>query len=171
MLGAPTGSGAHCLSESMTDFQKTIDAFVDAFNRNDLDAVMTFFAEDAVYLPGDGREHRGVTAIRAAFRPQFEGLFGRMRFDEHDRLVDVDARKMAIRWTCRHELGAPEGVPRLKGAFRLAQAALHTAIGKRFGWEGLDVFHFDAQGRISGKFSYANYPLPLLRRSLGRPLT
>ena len=36
-----------------------LDAFVDGFNTNSLDDVMEFFAEDAVYEPGDGRTHRG----------------------------------------------------------------------------------------------------------------
>ena len=155
----------------MTNPSETIDAFVDAFNRNDLDAVMTFFSDDAVYLPGDGSEHRGLAAIRGAFRPQFEGAYGKMCFDEHDRLVDLDARKMAIRWVCRHEVGGSSSGARPPGKFRLVQGLARAVLGKRFGWEGLDVFHFDAAGRICGKYSYANYPFPLLRRSLGRPLT
>ena len=155
----------------MRDPRETIDAFVAAFNRNDLDAVMTFFSDDAVYLPGDGSEHRGLAAIRAAFRPQFEGAYGRMCFDEHDRLVDLEARKMAIRWVCRHEVGAGASGARAPGKSRLVQGLARAVLGKRFGWEGLDVFHFDATGRICGKYSYANYPFPLLRRSLGRPLT
>jgi hypothetical protein len=40
--------------------------------------------------------------------------------------------------------------------------------GKRAGWYGTDIFHFDEQGQIVGKFSYANYgPRPHLRRDLG----
>jgi hypothetical protein len=27
-------------------------------------------------------------------------------------------------------------------------------------WHGLDVFHFDADGRITGKFTYATFRLP-----------
>src|SRR5512143_3887110 len=39
----------------------------DAFNANDLDRVMTFFSDDAVYQPGDGKTHKGKAAIHAAF--------------------------------------------------------------------------------------------------------
>src|SRR5262245_346047 len=77
--------------------------FVDGFNTNSLDDVMAFFADDAVYLPGDGREHRGRTAIRKAFLPQFSGAFGTMRFVVDDQVVDENARKATIRWVCQHD--------------------------------------------------------------------
>jgi hypothetical protein len=38
------------------DVRDAIDAFVDAFNTNDLDRVMSFFSPEAVYRPGDGSE-------------------------------------------------------------------------------------------------------------------
>lgn len=82
------------------DFRARIAAFVEAFNVNDLDAVMTFFSDDAVYRPGNGQEHHGKAAIRQAFLPQFSGAYGKMRFDELDRLVDEPARKATIRWIC-----------------------------------------------------------------------
>ena len=31
----------------------------------------------------------------------------------------------------------------------------------------MDVFHFDGAEKIAGKFSYANYRVPRLRRDLG----
>ena len=43
--------------------------FTDAFNRDDLDGVMSFFAEDAVYDEVHGARHEGQDAIRAAFEP------------------------------------------------------------------------------------------------------
>jgi hypothetical protein len=142
----------------------TIDHFVEAFNVNDLDRVVTFFAEDAVYRPGDGSEYRGPVAIRRAFEPQFNGAFGIMRFDEHDRLIDEGARKAAIRWVCRHDLAGAKTVGLVQALQRLM---IGTFVGQRFGWEGLDVFHFDASGKIVGKFTYANYNRPRLRRDLG----
>src|SRR5262245_32071586 len=78
--------------------------FVAGFNTNDLDAVMSYFAEEAVYLPGDGREHRGRAAIREAFRPQFANAFGTMRFLVNDQIIDESARKATIRWLCQHDL-------------------------------------------------------------------
>src|SRR5215831_19348486 len=77
--------------------------FVDGFNTNSLDVVMTFFAADAVYEPGDGRTHRGLAAIREAFRPQFSNAYGTMRFVVDDRIIDERARKATIRWVCQHD--------------------------------------------------------------------
>ena len=137
-----------------------LERFVDGFNTNSLDDVMAFFADDAVYLPGDGREHRGRAAIRAAFRPQFSNAFGAMRFVVDDRVVDESARKATIRWVCQHDFAS---------ARPLLQRLLFTAIyGRHAGWYGTDIFHFDEGGKIIGKFSYANYGrLPHLRRDLG----
>lgn len=155
------------MDQRLPNVRETIDRFVEAFNVNDLDRVMTFFADDAVYRPGDGTEHRGTAAIRAAFEPQFSGAFGTMRFDEHDRLIDEAARKAAIRWTCRHDLS---GAKAYRLRFTLQRIAISLLLGQRFGWEGLDVLHFDAAGRIVGKFTYANYARPRLRKELGVPL-
>ncbi len=41
-------------------------------------------------------------------------------------------------------------------------------LGKRFGWQGVDVFHFDANGKIKGKFTYGTFGfLPHIQRELG----
>jgi hypothetical protein len=38
----------------------------------------------------------------------------------------------------------------------------------RAGWYGTDIFHFDDDGKIVGKYSYANYGRrPQLRSDLG----
>jgi uncharacterized protein (TIGR02246 family) len=134
--------------------------FVAGFNTNSLDQVMTFFADDAVYLPGDGREHRGRAAIREAFRPQFEHAFGGIRFVVDDQVIDEGARKATIRWLCQHDFTTAK--PLLRRLFFMA------AYGGRAGWYGTDTFHFDESGKITGKFSYANYGrLPHVRRDLG----
>jgi uncharacterized protein (TIGR02246 family) len=59
--------------------------FTDAFNRDDLDAVMAFMADDAVYDEFNGQINRGTAAIREAFVPQFRGDYGVLRF--HTRRV------------------------------------------------------------------------------------
>ena len=64
--------------------------FTQAFNDNDLEAVMSFMAEDAVYEEFTGTITRGHAAIRAAFVPQFRGDFGKMRFDSEDLFVDAE---------------------------------------------------------------------------------
>lgn len=142
-----------------------LDEFVDGFNHNDLDRVMEFFADDAVYRPGDGSEHRGKTAIRAAFTPQFRGAFGQMRFVVDDRIVDEGARKASIRWVCQHDFSGAHG----RGIPLLRRWLFRLMYGPRCGWLGTDVFHFDAAGKITGKFSYSNYNRPQIRRDLAAP--
>jgi ketosteroid isomerase-like protein len=150
------------------DIRSVIDRFVAAFNVNDLDQVMNCFSENAIYRPGDGSEHRGLIEIRKAFEPQFDGAYGSMRFDEHDRLVDQNTRKATVRWICRHDLAGAKPMNISQWVQRLA---VRLFIGDRFGWEGIDVFHFDDAGLIIGKFTYANYARPQLRRDLGVALS
>jgi uncharacterized protein (TIGR02246 family) len=139
---------------------EVLRAFVDGFNTNSLDDVMTFFADDAVYEPGDGRTHRGRDAIREAFRPQFSNAFGAMRFVVNDQVIDEGARKATIRWVCQHDFATT--------ASFLQRWLFKAMFGRRAGWYGTDIFHFDERGKIIGKFSYANYGRrPQVRRDLG----
>jgi len=134
--------------------------FVEGFNSNSLDQVMTFFADDAVYEPGDGKTHRGRAAIREAFLPQFSNAYGTMRFIVNDWVVDEAARKATIRWVCQHDLSTMKP--------SLQRFLIRARYGQRPGWLGTDTFHFDERGKIVGKFSYANYgKTPHLRRDLG----
>ena len=142
----------------MTTTADTIDRFVDCFNRQDLDDAMSFFADDAEYLPGDGKTHRGLAEIRAAFAPLFAGKFGLITFDEHDRLIDEPARRAAIRWTCRLDL-SPEHA---RGPRSVQRWFLRTAYGRRISWEGTDLFHFDDQLRITGKYTYGSFRRPIM---------
>ena len=112
--------------------------FTDAFNQNDLESVMAFMAEDAVYEEFTGAIRRGKAAIRAAFVPQFRGDFGKMRFETEDLFVDAAAGKALIRWVCR----------------------LETRRGPA-GWRGLDILHFE-NGLVTQKLTYAKAKVPLL---------
>lgn len=134
-----------------TQINDTITKFTDAFHVNDLDRVMTFFSDDAIYEPGDGRIHMGKAQIRAAFQPQFNGAYGVMRFEDRDRVIDVENHKAAFRWVCRHDISIsmPKGL-----MMALRKLIIGLAVGDRFGWQGVDVFHFDADGKIKGKFTY-----------------
>ena len=143
----------------------TITKFTDAFNVNDLDRVMTFFSDDAVYEPGDGRTHRGKAEIRAAFEPQFNGAYGALRFDERDMVIDVENHKAAFRWVSRHDIShmKPRGL-----IMSLGKIVVRLVVGDRFGWQGVDVFHFEANGKIKGKFTYGTFGfLPHIQRELG----
>jgi ketosteroid isomerase-like protein len=152
------------MTDPRTDLERTIDAFVAAFNEPepDLDRVMSFFADDARYLPGHGPERHGAAAIRAEFAPQFAGRYGAMTFDVYDKIIDADRRRATIRWACRLDLTGPRArraTPPLRWLARLRYRG-------RPQWHGLDVFHFDTAGLITGKFTYATFRLPLMEPQL-----
>jgi ketosteroid isomerase-like protein len=115
-----------------------VRSFVDAFNRRNLDAVMDFFAEGAVYDELTGKRHTGKTAVRAAFVPQFRGDYGPIVFDEEDLFVDELAGKALVSWVCRLE-------------------------GKTGGWRGLDVLCFE-DGVIVEKRTYTKADVPKIER-------
>ena len=62
-----------------TDATEMLQAFLDAFNAHDLDAVMSFFADDCVLdmprgpAPG-GQRMVGREQVRAGIRSRFEGI-------------------------------------------------------------------------------------------------
>jgi uncharacterized protein (TIGR02246 family) len=110
--------------------------FTDAFNHDDLEAVMAFLADDALYDEFNGRQSRGRAAIREALVPQFRGDYGRIRFHTEDLFVDAAAGKALIRWRCALEKN-----------------------GKKRAWRGLDVLHV-RDGRITEKHTYAKADVP-----------
>ncbi len=152
-------------AKPVTQVIETLMKYWDAFNGNDLDTVMTCFSDKAVYQPGDGKTHRGKAEIRAALEPQFHYALGAMRFDELDRVIDVANHKVVLRWVCRHDISQmkPRGL-----VMTLQKIYASLVIGDRFGWQGVDIFHFDADGKIKGKFTYGWYgSRPHLQRELG----
>ena len=74
------------------------DQFVDAFNRMNLDAVVSFFSENAVYEDSSGGRHVGHEAIRTAFEPVVGGSRGRIRFDGEDVFAEVETGKVLASW-------------------------------------------------------------------------
>ena len=120
----------------------TLD-FTDAFNRDDLEAVMSFFTEDGIYEELNARRSAGKAAIRAAFEPQFKGAFGKVRFVQEDLFVDAAAGKSMIAWTCTLE------TPRGPAA-----------------WRGLDLLHWRG-GKLALKQTYCKAKVPHL--GAGRP--
>lgn len=117
--------------------EKLVTDFTEAFNRDDLDGVMSYMAEDAVYDEFNGRRSVGKAAIRDAFVPMFRGDFGTVRFETEDMFVDSDSGKALIRWRC----------------------TLETEV-RRSGWHGLDVLHFE-NGLLTEKHTYAKAKVPL----------
>lgn len=117
--------------------------FTEAFNRNDLDAVMSYFAEDAIYDEFHGARHEGIAAIRTAFEPQFKGVYGRIRFHDEDMFVDADSGKVLIRWLLTLEEDDRQGA-----------------------YRGLDILHFE-HDRLVEKHTYCKAKIPLIRKKAG----
>lgn len=113
--------------------------FMDAFNRNDLDTVMSFFADNAVYDEFNGKRNEGKAAIRAAFTPQFTGAFGDMKFLDEDLFLDVDTGKVMASWRCTL-----------------------AVKGQPTSWRGLDLLHFRGE-KLVQKLTYAKAKIPLFQ--------
>jgi steroid delta-isomerase-like uncharacterized protein len=108
-------------------------AFLDAFNRHDLDAIMHFFADDCVLeMPRGpdpwGRRYVGKQQVRAGLATRFTGIPD-VHYDEERHFVSGDVG--VSQWT-------------LTGT---------TLEGKRIEVRGLDVLDF-RDGQVTRKDSY-----------------
>jgi len=120
--------------------EKLVTDFTEAFNREDIDEVMSYFADNAVYDEFNGIRNIGKDAICEAFEPQFDGAFGRMRFHTEDMFLDVDAGKAMIRWILTLEEDDRAGA-----------------------YRGLDLLHFE-DGLLVEKHTYCKAKIPFIRK-------
>lgn len=86
------------MSNRYQELKQLTDEFLGSFNRGDVDGIMSFFTEDAVYEEFHGRVNEGASAIRTSFERLFSGRFGTIRFDEDDTFIDADAGKVMSSW-------------------------------------------------------------------------
>jgi ketosteroid isomerase-like protein len=98
MMATTRQPGAPAMSDRYRELHDLSVAFLDAFNRYDLDGVMSYFSADAVYEELTGRVNHGLEAIRKAFAPQFEGKFGPIQFIEDDTFIDASSGKIMSSW-------------------------------------------------------------------------
>lgn len=112
--------------------------FMDAFNTNDLDRMMSYFAEYGLYEEFNGKLSQGLDAVRAAFAPQFSGAFGEMKFLDEDLMIDAETGKVMASWRCTLEVK-----------------------GEPTSWRGLDAMTFNDAGKLTHKLTYAKTKLPL----------
>lgn len=105
-------------------------SFLDAFNRGDVDAIMSFFAENSVYEELHGKKNVGKSAIRESFKKLFSGKFGQIRFDEEDTFIDPSENKVMSSWALNIEMG-----------------------GTLKSMRGLDLLHFE-NGLVTFKGTY-----------------
>lgn len=86
------------MSDRRRQLVTRVEAFTTCFNRGDLDGLMTFFADDAVYEEVNGPVNRGPASIRRAFEPLFSGKFGAVTFTGRDLVVEVDTGMVMASW-------------------------------------------------------------------------
>ena len=72
--------------------------FVYEFNRQNLNGLMSFFAEDAVYEDPYGKQHTDLVAIREQFDVVVGGKLGKICFEAQDRFIDPVAGKVMDSW-------------------------------------------------------------------------
>lgn len=127
-------------NEGYEALERLVIDFTEAFNREKIDEVMSYFAEDALYDEFNGVRSIGLAAIRQAFEPQFAGAYGTMRFHTEDMFLDAAAGKALIRWVLTLE------EDNRAGAYR-----------------GLDILHFE-DGKLTEKHTYCKAKIPLIRK-------
>ena len=121
------------MTESVSE--QTLQAVLDAFNRHDIDGIMSFFAEDAVFESPRGTDPWGTRfvgrdAVRAGLAKRFEGIPD-VHYGDDDHFLSRDGRRGVSEWT-------------LTGT---------TTDGERLEVRGCDLWTFDGD-RIVRKDSY-----------------
>lgn len=119
---------------SDSDRLDVLQQVLDGFNRHDLDAIMSFFADDCVFESPRGpdpwgRRFVGKDDVRRGLAARFEGIPD-VRYDDGDHFAC--GRRGASEWTIRGT----------------------TVDGQRIDVRGCDLWTFDADGRISRKDSF-----------------
>ena len=93
-VGSQCGENLFMKDISNTATVELADAVTDAFNSNDIDRVMSFFAENAVFNQAAGPEIHGTSTVGAdAIRVVFVGMFERVesvKWEPIDTRVDGD---------------------------------------------------------------------------------
>ena len=93
-VGSQCGENLFMKDISNTATVELADAVTDAFNSNEIDRVMSFFAENAVFNQAAGPEIHGTSTVGAdAIRAVFVGMFERVesvKWEPIDTRVDGD---------------------------------------------------------------------------------
>ena len=115
--------------------EETLREVLDAFNRHDLDAIMSHFADDAVFETPRGADPWGsrlvgAAEVRAGLAKRFSGIPD-VAYGGDDHFVSADGRRGVSEWT-------------LTGT---------TIEGERLEVRGCDLWAFEA-GKIVRKDSF-----------------
>lgn len=87
------------MTEQNIDLHDITGRFVEAFNRHDLDVVMSFFTDDAWFEDGLGNIFEGKEAIRAALSPLLSGARGQIKFRGEDYFANAEKNKVMTSWS------------------------------------------------------------------------
>jgi limonene-1,2-epoxide hydrolase len=101
----------------MSANQDTVRSFIAAFNRNDVEAVMSFFAEDCVYHNVPVEPVRGLAATRAVIQG-FAGLATKVDWVLH-QIAETDDGVVLTERTDRFEIGGRWVELPVMGSFEL----------------------------------------------------
>jgi steroid delta-isomerase-like uncharacterized protein len=120
-----------------------VQAFADAFNRQDVDALLACFTPTATYRDTFYGEHGGHAALRAMFERMFRE--GREYRWSMDRIVEAPGRA-AAEWTFGYVV--TEAVPR--------------SAGRHIRFRGMSLFELD-DGRVTAYREYFDKGAALLQ--------
>ena len=99
MSGTSDRAGDHAGGQEMTAATiAAVDAFNEAFNRHDVDAIMARMTDDATFestSPPAGERHEGAAAVRAAWEAFFAAS-PTARFEAEETIATGD--RCVIRW-------------------------------------------------------------------------
>lgn len=113
-----------------------LDAIQDAFNRHDVDGILSYFADDCEWLmargpdPREARRLRGKPAIAAALKARY-AVIPDMRWVDMQHFISRDGNRACSEWTVK---GTPkQGAP--------------------IDWLGCDLWTFE-NGQVTKKDTY-----------------
>ncbi len=94
------------MSETRTVTVELLDAIQHAFNRHDVEGILSYFSEDCEWLMArgpdawEGRRLRGKQAIADVLRARYE-VIPDMRWEDMSHFISQDGTKACSEWTVR----------------------------------------------------------------------
>jgi ketosteroid isomerase-like protein len=125
------------------EIARTIEEWLSAWGRHDLDEVIALFSEDAVFETWTGMRIEGRENIRKAWAEWFEA--GGFRFISEDVVIDEDSQTVAFPWIYEGPAKCFEG-----------------KMEKR---RGIDLIRFE-DGLITEKITYSKTSLEVEGRKI-----
>lgn len=117
-----------------------------AWEKHDLNKVMTFFHEDIFFENWTGAYVKGITSLRKAWEPWFKN-HGDFRFIGQETFIDEHLQKVLYRWVLEWPSTEPDFEDR-------------TEIRK-----GTDIIHFK-NGKIITKLTYTKTTIEIDNKRL-----